>query len=99
MKVDAGRALGSLDPQRVYQQLEDPAVKSSFADSLKSALSEVNALQEQRDAMVDGMVSGKVSEVHEIMTAAEEAQLAFELVLEVRNRLLESYQELMRMQV
>ena len=44
-------------------------------------------------------VSGRVTEVHDVMIAAEEAQLAFELLLEVRNKLLESYQEIMRMQV
>jgi len=45
------------------------------------------------------MVTGQVTEVHDVMIAAKEAQMAFELLLEVRNKLLESYQEIMRMQV
>ena len=45
------------------------------------------------------MVRGDRVEVHDVMVAAEEAQLAFELLLEVRNKLLEGYQEIMRMQV
>jgi flagellar hook-basal body complex protein FliE len=45
------------------------------------------------------MVAGTVTDAHDVMVATEEAQLAFELMLEVRNRLLESYQEIMRLQV
>ena len=45
------------------------------------------------------MVTGEVTEVHDVMIAAKESQLAFELLVEVRNKLLESYQEIMRMQV
>ena len=99
MKVDAMRALGSVDPRHIYQQLEKPADHSSFAETLKSALGEVNTLQSRRDEMIEGMVTGRVTDVHDVMAAAEEAQLAFQLLLEVRNRLLESYQEIMRMQV
>ena len=52
-----------------------------------------------RDQMVEGAVTGQVGEVHDVMIAAEEAQLTFELMLEVRNKLLEGYTEIMRMQV
>jgi flagellar hook-basal body complex protein FliE len=96
---DALRGLGSLDPGRIYRQLQDGPAKPSFADTLRQAVAEVDRLQTRRDEMVEGMVSGEVTEVHDVMTAAEEAQLAFELLLEVRNRLLEGYQEIMRMQV
>ena len=51
-----------------------------------------------RDMTTD-MISGKVTETHDVMIAARESQLAFELLLEVRNKLLESYQEIMRTQV
>jgi flagellar hook-basal body complex protein FliE len=49
--------------------------------------------------MVQQMAAGAATEAHDVMIAAEEAQLAFELLLEVRNRLLESYQEIMKMQI
>ncbi len=64
-----------------------------------NAIQEVDQLQTRRDDMVQEMVKGERVEVHEIMTAAEEAQLAFELMLEVRNKLLEMYQDITRMQV
>jgi flagellar hook-basal body complex protein FliE len=98
MSLEALRGVGSAMPRPAIG--ESPATEgASFADTLKRALGEVNELQSQRDDMVENMVAGEVTEVHDVMMAAEEAQLAFELMLEVRNRLLESYQELMRMQI
>jgi flagellar hook-basal body complex protein FliE len=99
MAIDGVRGLGSLDPRAIYGEQGKVAPRSSFGEQLSRAIQEVDQLQTRRDTMVEGMVRGEKIEVHEIMTAAEEAQLAFELMLEVRNKLLESYQEIMRMQV
>ncbi|MCK9997081.1 MAG: flagellar hook-basal body complex protein FliE [Candidatus Krumholzibacteria bacterium] len=78
-------------------KVQDP--KASFVDQLKNAMTEVNDLQARRETMVEQVVTGEATEVHDVMIAAKESQLAFELLLEVRNKLLESYQEIMRMQV
>ena len=99
MGIDSIRALGSVDPRAAYLGQAKPIIGTDFGAQLNSAIEGVDALQTQRDGMVESMVRGEAIEVHEIMTAAEEAQLAFELMLEVRNKLLESYQEVMRMQV
>lgn len=99
MAINGVRALGSLDPRAIYGEMGKITPRVSFGEQLQNAISEVDQLQSQRDDMVQEMVRGERIEVHEIMTAAEEAQLAFELMLEVRNKLLESYQEIMRMQV
>jgi flagellar hook-basal body complex protein FliE len=100
MAIDGVRALGSIDPRSIYAgQATAPVAGGDFGQQLASAIREVDQLHTQRDQMVESMVRGEAIEVHEIMTAAEEAQLAFELMLEVRNKLLESYQEIMRMQV
>ena len=103
MSIDALKALGSIDPSRAYDAGavgQVPATgRGAFADTLREALRDVDSLQTRRDDMVQSMVRGEVTEVHDVMVAAEEAQLAFELMLEIRNRLLESYQEIMRTQV
>ena len=99
MDVGSIRTLGSIDPRRIYEGGAAPTAQTSFAAQLNHALGEVNQLQGQRDQIVTDMISGRASEVHDVMTTAQEAQLAFELLLEVRNKLLESYQELMRLQV
>ncbi len=98
MSIRSLNGLGSIDPRSVYgQNSNQPA--TGFAEQLKQAVREVDNLQTSRDETIENMVKGEITEVHDVMTAAEEAQLAFELLLEVRNKLLESYQEIMRMQV
>lgn len=98
MAIDGVRALGSIDPRSAYRGQVKPA-GADFGQQLGAALERVNESQTQRDDLVASMVRGESVEVHDVMMAAEEAQLAFDLMLEVRNKLLEAYQEVMRMQV
>ena len=94
------KALGSIDPRSAYGVGNATGVSpASFADQLKNAMSEVQELSDRKGEMVEDMVTGRTTEVHDVMIAAKESQLAFELLMEVRNKLLESYQELMRMPV
>ncbi len=99
MAINSMRALGSIDPRTAYAGQAKAVTKGNFGEQLQSAIGQVNDLQTQRDTLVQDMVRGEKVEVHEIMTAAEEAQLAFDLMLEVRNKLLEGYREIMGMQV
>lgn len=102
MAVDVIKSLGSIDPRAAYGAvpIEPPAGGGGgFQEQLIRALEKVDSLQKVSNDMVDGMVSGRVTETHDVMIAARESQLAFELLLEVRNKLLESYQEIMRTQV
>ena len=99
MSIDGIRALGSIDPRTAYLGQAQPAVGKDFGAQLAAAIDGVNDMQVHRDGLVEQMVRGEQIEVHEVMTAAEEAQLSFNLMLEIRNKLLESYQEIMRMQV
>lgn len=72
---------------------------TSFQDALKNALNEVSRLDHAADAHVQAMAQGKPVEPHELMMAVEQANLALDLLIEVRNRLLEGYQELTRTQI
>lgn len=99
MTIGGVRALGSIDPRAAYAGQTKPSAHASFGTQLQQAIRAVDDLQVERDGLVKEMVRGAPVEVHEIMTVAQEAQLAFELMLEVRNKLLESYQEIMRMQI
>jgi flagellar hook-basal body complex protein FliE len=100
VSVDGIRSLGSVDPRAAYaSQIGQALPGASFADQLNAAVRTVDGMQENRDNLTASMVRGDQLEVHDVMIAAQEAQLAFELLLEVRNKLLESYQEIMRMQV
>ena len=71
----------------------------SFGDVLNQFVSEVNDKQIASGQAVNDLLSGKDIPLHQGMIAMQEAGVAFQLMVEVRNKLLEGYQELMRMQV
>jgi flagellar hook-basal body complex protein FliE len=75
------------------------AAGTSFESTLGKMVAEVNSKQVAAGEAVSGMVSGQNVSLHQAMIAMEEASVSFQLMVEVRNKLLESYQELMRMQV
>lgn len=68
-----------------------------FADTLSAALSKVNAVQTRSGALQAGYERGEVTDIAQVMLARQEAGLAFEATLQVRNKLLNAYQEIMRM--
>ena len=71
----------------------------SFGDVLNQFVSEVNDKQIASGQAVNDLLAGKDIPLHQAMIAMQEAGVAFQLMVEVRNKLLEGYQELMRMQV
>ncbi|MGD2064741.1 MAG: flagellar hook-basal body complex protein FliE, partial [Nitrospirota bacterium] len=73
--------------------------ETSFSEVLKDSLSEVNDLQIQANDAAQALVSGRGVALHDVMIQMKEAQVSFELVLAVRNKVIEAYQEVMRMQV
>ena len=83
--------LGELSPA--------PPASSSFSSMLGQLVTEVNNQQTASAQAVGALQSGKSIPLHQAVIAMEEANVSFQLMVEVRNRLLDSYQEIMRMQV
>jgi flagellar hook-basal body complex protein FliE len=75
------------------------ASEGSFGNLLGRMVQDVNAKQLAAGQSVQGMMSGQAVSLHQTVIAMEEASVSFQLMVEVRNKLLESYQELMRMQI
>jgi flagellar hook-basal body complex protein FliE len=71
----------------------------SFGQIFKDMLSETNQLQSDAADIAQKFALGQIEDVHDVMIAAEKAGVAFELVMEIRNKLVDAYQEMMRMQV
>lgn len=69
-----------------------------FSGLFKGALDSVNALDGRAQATVEGLMTGSGVDVHEAMIAAQKASMAFELVLAVRNKAVQAYQNVMSMQ-
>lgn len=70
---------------------------SGFADTLHMALKQVSAVQEHSGAMQVAYERGTVTDIAQVMLARQEAGVAFEATLQVRNKLLNAYQDIMRM--
>jgi len=68
-----------------------------FDDMLKGFLKDVNQMQNTADQSIQKMVSGEVKDVHQVMLAVEEAKVAFNMMLEIRNKTMDAYNELIRM--
>jgi flagellar hook-basal body complex protein FliE len=75
------------------QKADSPA----FDDMLNGFLKDVNHMQNYADQSIQKMVAGEVKDVHQVMLAVGEAKVAFNLMLEIRNKTLEAYNELIRM--
>lgn len=73
--------------------------KVSFSDFLNNAISEVNNLQIQSEQLNEAFAMGKNDNIHQVMIAAEKADMALQLTIQLRNKVLEAYQEIMRMPV
>jgi len=77
----------------------DKGSTPEFGDYLKNALDSANEAQIKADEESMKLISGESADMHQALIAAEEARIQMELVVQVRNKILESYQEISRMQV
>jgi flagellar hook-basal body complex protein FliE len=71
----------------------------SFGQVLADALNDVNQLQQKADKASVDLAAGKIQDVSEAVIAAEKASIALQLTMQVRNKIIDAYQEVMRMQV
>ncbi len=75
------------------------ATDNSFANLLHDAVQEVSGKQAAATDAINGLLTGQNVSLHQAMIAMEEASVSFQLMIEVRNKMLEGYQEIMRMQI
>ena len=71
---------------------------SGFVDTLRGAMDEVEKLQSSAQNSVSSLLSGNGQDVHSAMLAVEQADLSFQLMMQVRNKIVNAYQEISRMQ-
>lgn len=74
-------------------------VPGDFSSWLSAQLENVNQQIVAADGAVQKLAVGEATNLHQIMTDLERAKLSFEMVVQVRNKLLEAYQDVMRMQI
>jgi flagellar hook-basal body complex protein FliE len=94
--AEARGDVGAAAAPRAAQKTEGAG---SFEGLLADAVRGADRLQHEADDTVRKFAVGEVDDVHQVMLAMDRADLSFRMTLEVRNKLLEAYQEVMRLQV
>lgn len=74
-------------------------INGSFSTQLKEKLEEVNEMQIIAEQKQEAFIKGEDVDIHELMLTSQEAKLSLQLAVETRNKLVEAYQEISRMQL
>lgn len=78
---------------------EKPEASVDFSTMLKNAIKDVNGAQLEADDAVQKVLSGETNDIHSTMVALQKADVSLKMMLEVRNKIMEAYQEVMRTQI
>ncbi len=98
MAIEGISGSGSISVSGI-NKLQKKAGGEDFLSLLKDSIDKVNYLQLNAEQAMQKLAKGEVKDLHEVMVAVEEANLAFMTMMQIRNKLLDAYQELMRMQM
>jgi flagellar hook-basal body complex protein FliE len=96
--IDKLPALPQMFPklQETPQKAATEKSPSSFGDTLKKFVSDVNEMQVESADKQMKFATGEIKDVHEVMASAEEASISLMLLMELRNKAVDAYKELMR---
>lgn len=91
-RININNIFLKISPIKIHKE------NSSFFKLLKEYLMKVDMSQHEADKAIEDLLSGK-KDIHDVMLTIEKADISFRLLIRIRNKLLEAYQEIMRMQV
>ena len=96
--------IGPLNPKLQVPEIRAPRSQGSekgsgFGEILKDAISTVNELQKQSDQEIQKLMAGESQDLHTTVIAMQKADLSFQMMMQVRNKIVQAYQEIMRMQI
>jgi flagellar hook-basal body complex protein FliE len=96
LRIEGGS--GEIAPHLKTTAPEKNDSEVSFKDVLKGLVNQVDSLQKDADASIEGLVTGKTDDIHDVTIKLEEAGIAFDLMMEVRNKLVDAYQQIIKIQ-
>lgn len=99
---EAGAGIGAgtgANPAAAQAANSAPPIGGGFAETLQSTVDQVAATQARSAEMTSAYERGEITDIAQVMLARQESSVAFEATLQVRNKLLTAYQEIMRMGV
>ena len=94
-----GSSLRIEAPENAAPEIADKAEGKSFGDLLSASISKANELQLEADHGIRELAAGRNKNIHETMLMLEKADTSFRLMMQVRNKIIDAYREIMRMQV
>ncbi len=71
----------------------------SFSEALKNSMNDVNSIQKESDLATTKLANGQIDDLHQVMITAQKASISLQATVEIRNKAIEAYQEIMRMQI
>ena len=78
---------------------ELPSNSDSFGNMLTDSLKQVNRLQVEADSSINDLATGRQTDIHRTMIAMEKASISFELLMQIRNKVISAYDKIMRMPI
>ncbi len=96
--VDASSPLSISDAPKI-DRAQGPEVGKSFSDLLANSLGDVNKMQVEANKAMERLATGKTKNIHETMLAVEQAEIAFKSMNQIRQKVIDAYKEVMRMQM
>lgn len=99
--IGSGKIGASVQATSVQQKPVDQQkpTEKPFIETLKESLAQVNNLQKDAGTAVNDLTTGKNQEIHQTMIAIEKADVSFQMMMQVRNKILSAYEEISRMQI
>lgn len=98
--IKTGQTLKETRDGQIRRDVISPqGPQKSFVDTLNDAVNQVNQMQQEADKKMEDLATGKAKSIPDVMIAAEKADIALKLMVQVRNKVIEAYQEIMKMQV
>lgn len=83
----------------VEREITTEGDSQSFSEVLSDAINGVDETMKNSDTKAQEFISGESNNVHDVMISMQRAQLSFDMMVEVRNKVVETYQEVSRMQI
>ncbi|MGO4887785.1 flagellar hook-basal body complex protein FliE [Anaerobacillus sp. MEB173] len=86
-------------PSNNQTKITPHEAQTKFKTALKDAMNQVNEAQNASSKATEKLVNGNINDLHEVMIIGQKASISLQATVEIRNKVVEAYQEVMRMQV
>ena len=96
-RLNANNEMQRLTRRDDFSEVDPAAKKPSFKEVMSDAFGQVDGLQKRADEIVIDFSKGTVDNLHDVMIAMEKADVGLKLAVEIRNKLLDGYREIMNM--